>query len=56
LEQVLSIVPQEGKPLAVLAHTVRGYGSPTMTDFDVWFHKAPNDEELEILLKEVDAF
>jgi transketolase len=56
LEQVLSIVPQEGKPMAVIAHTVRGYGSPTMTDLDVWFHKAPNDEELEILLKEVDAF
>lgn len=45
-----------GKPKAVIAHTVRGYGSKTMTDHDIWFHKAPNEEELEMLSREVDAF
>jgi transketolase len=56
LEKVLSIIPQKGKPMAVIAHTVRGYGSPTMTRHDIWFHKAPNDEELAALIKEVDLF
>jgi transketolase len=56
LEKVLSVMPQEGKPMAVIAHTVRGYGSPTMTEHDVWFHKPPSDEELDLLIKEVEAF
>lgn len=47
---------KNGKPKAVIAHTVRGYGSKTLTDFDVWFHKAPNQEELTLLSKEVDEF
>lgn len=44
------------KPVAIIAHTIRGYGSKTMTDKDIWFHKAPNDEELEMLSREVDEF
>ena len=56
LEKVLSIRPSDGKPMAVIAKTVRGYGSPTMTDNDIWFHKAPNAVELEMLMKEVDEF
>lgn len=47
---------KNGRPKAVVAHTVRGYGSKTLTDHDVWFHKAPNTEELEMLCREVDAF
>ena len=54
LEKVLSIRPRDSKPMAVIAKTVRGYGSPTMTARDIWFHKAPNIEELEMLTKEVD--
>lgn len=45
-----------GKPKAVIASTVRGYGSKTLTEQDVWFHKAPNAEELEMLCREVDGF
>lgn len=44
------------RPKAVIAKTVRGYGSDTMTQHDIWFHKAPNAEELEMLQKEVDSF
>ena len=51
-----SAMEPNGKPKAVIAKTVRGYGSPTMTDHDIWFHKAPNAEELELLKKEVDEF
>lgn len=42
------------KPKAVIAKTVRGYGSKTMIENDIWFHKAPNKEELELLTKEVE--
>lgn len=45
-----------GKPKAVIARTVRGYGSKIMMEHDIWFHKAPNADELEMLCREVDAF
>ena len=47
---------ENGRPKAVIAKTVRGYGSRTMTDKDIWFHKAPNEEELVQLCTEVDEF
>ena len=57
LEQVFrSLDHTNGRPKAVIAKTVRGYGSKTMTDHDIWFHKAPNTEELEMLMKEVEEF
>ena len=45
-----------GKPVALIMHTIRGFGSKTLMENDVWFHKAPNQEELYILQKEVDEF
>lgn len=45
-----------GKPKAIIAKTIRGYGSKTMTEHDIWFHKAPCQEELEMFIKEVDEF
>lgn len=57
LERVFrSLDHNNGRPKAVIAKTVRGYGSKTMTDHDIWFHKAPNAEELEMLMREVDEF
>lgn len=47
---------KNGRPKALIARTVRGFGSPTMTEHDIWFHKAPDKEELELLCKEVDEF
>lgn len=44
------------KPKAVIAKTIRGYGSKTMTENDIWFHKSPNEEELTCLYREVDEF
>lgn len=46
---------KNNKPKAVIAKTVRGYGSRTMTEKDIWFHKAPNAEELQQLQSEVEA-
>lgn len=45
-----------GKPKAVIARTVRGWGSRTMMEQDIWFHKAPDENELVMLLQEVDTF
>lgn len=58
LEKVFLMARREknGKPKAVIAHTVRGYGSRTMMENDIWFHRAPTKEELEQLSEEVDAF
>lgn len=47
---------KNGRPKAVIAKTIRGYGSQTLAESDVWFHKAPNEEELTQLCKEVDLF
>ena len=56
LKEKFSKFVKNGKPTPVIALTVRGYGSKTLTDKDVWFHKAPNTEELAMLCKEVDEF
>ena len=45
-----------GRPQAVIAHTVRGYGSETLMGDNSWFHRPPDQEELKRLKKEVDAF
>ncbi len=54
LNQILSKKPKQGSPMAVIASTVRGYGSDTLISKSVWFHKSPNAEELVMLMKEVD--
>jgi len=55
IENVLTKESTE-KPIAIIAHTIRGYGSKTMMENDIWFHKAPNEEELVSLEKEIDLF
>lgn len=44
------------KPVAVLAETIRGWGSKTLMEDRSWFHRYPGNDELEILFKEVDEF
>lgn len=57
LESVFHQVQNKnGKPKAVIAKTIRGYGSKTMMEEDIWFHKAPNQDELKMLCQEVDEF
>lgn len=46
----------ESRPLAIIARTVRGYGSKTITNDASWFHRAPDKRQLVELLKEVDTF
>lgn len=51
-----SATKKNGKPKAIIAKTVRGYGSKTMTEHDIWFHKSPDEEEYKMLCNEVDLF
>lgn len=46
----------ENKPVAIIAQTKRGYGSATIMTDNTWFHRAPTEQELIRLKKEVDDF
>lgn len=47
--------PAHDRPRAVIARTVKGRGCRTMEDDPfAWHHRAPNSEELERMLKEID--
>ena len=49
-------VRHPGKPMAILAKTVRGYGSRTLTEDRSWFHRAPTQKEMEQLAREVECY
>ncbi|MFA5127517.1 MAG: transketolase [Patescibacteria group bacterium] len=39
-----------GKPLAVIANTIKGYGCKIIENDPAWHHKIPSDAEYEILI------
>lgn len=41
------------QPLAIIANTIKGFGSKMMENNPAWHHRSPNQEELEILIKEL---
>lgn len=43
----------DGKPHAVVAHTVKGKGISFMENVPIWHYRVPNEEEMEIALKEL---
>jgi len=52
----LSRLPmEEGKPTAVIAHTVKGKGVSFMENQLAWHYKSPNDEQLARALSELGA-
>jgi transketolase len=58
LEEVLaaySISTMEGKPKCILAHTVKGKGISFMENQVGWHGKAPNEEERQQALKELEG-
>ncbi len=55
LEQAVR-TPHPGMPLAIVARTMRGYGSRTLMEDNAWFHRAPTDAELARLLDDVEHF
>ena len=48
-EQAKSI---KGKPTAVIAYTVKGYGSSVMENQVSWHHHVPNEEEYALIMKD----
>lgn len=55
-ELACALLQSHERPLAVIAKTARGYGSPTLMEDASWFHRFPNEEELKMLKEEVDSF
>ncbi|MCE9613641.1 MAG: transketolase [Lentisphaerae bacterium] len=55
LARLLSHVPDgSGKPVAIVAHTVKGKGVSFMEDDNNWHYRIPNADELARALKELE--
>ncbi len=52
-ENVEETSESNGKPKAVIAHTVKGKGISFMEGVPIWHYRIPNEEELDIALKEL---
>lgn len=48
------LVKPTSKPLCIIANTIKGNGCKTMENNPEWHHKAPNDQEYPLLLKEIE--
>jgi len=56
LVRAMSSLPDpSGKPLCIVAHTVKGKGVSFMEDDNNWHYRAPNDDELARALAELSA-
>ncbi len=54
LFETLTKLPDgSGKPVAIIAHTIKGKGISFMEDDNNWHYKAPNEEELNKAKKEL---
>jgi len=51
---IINDVPYNSRAKALIVRTQRGYGCPSMMNGPKWFHRAPNNEELPLLSKEID--
>ena len=54
VEMALSVPVTPGKPKAILAHTVKGKGVSFMENQVGWHGKAPNEEQRQQALKELE--
>jgi transketolase len=43
-----------GKPIAIVANTIKGFGVSTLESKPEWHHRSPNAEELAFLLEETN--
>lgn len=48
-------IPHPGKPLAIIANTIKGYGSSIMADKAEWHHLIPNKEQYDIIKADLTA-
>lgn len=45
----------KGRPTAIIAHTVKGKGSPVMENQAAWHHKLPTEAEYAAIMGDLDA-
>ena len=45
---------QEEKPHLIIADTIKGKGVSFMENVPIWHYRMPNEEEMEIVKKELD--
>ncbi len=55
IQNCLAETQRQNKPSVIIAKTKMGCGVPSIENNCQWHGKAPNDEELECFLKELDA-
>ena len=55
LTRALTDPAPAGKPVFVIAHTVKGKGVSFMENVGKWHHGVPNDKESQAALAELDA-
>jgi transketolase len=55
LTDALTKPPEEGKPLFIMANTVKGKGVSFMENVGKWHHGVPNDAELAQALGELES-
>ena len=54
LARVMSSIPKgSGKPMAIVAHTIKGKGVSFMEDDNNWHYRAPNAEEVILAHREL---
>jgi len=53
IEQLIPVLQDRNGPLAIIAHTIKGFGVSFTEDKLEWHYKSPNDEQLEIALREL---
>jgi len=51
--QLIPVLQDRNGPLAIIAHTIKGFGVSFTENKLEWHYKSPNDEQLEIALREL---
>ena len=46
-------INHEGKPLAIIAETIKGYGLPSIEDKAESHHIALNEQDYEVMMKDI---
>jgi transketolase len=54
IQQLIPALQDHDGPLALIAHTVKGYGVSFMENKLEWHYKSPTDEQLALALKELE--
>ncbi|MEY8332178.1 transketolase [Lachnospiraceae bacterium 47-T17] len=53
IESCLSQNGSSGKPRLIISHTIKGHGISFMENVPIWHYRMPNEEEMEIVKKEL---